>query len=193
MKRVTQECDSATRNQRHRQKDAKKLMQLDPGQKDQVCAAGAEIHQDRRKVIPFNGIPPKAEAPTHHPRSSFLPRIAANPYHVTWKSMNSLGRAEHPGDAYPSLPDAAVTRNPCMALQPVTRSGGNRPIRREQYAIGYNALGAKSWCLRMNAPSQSVLPRIDKEADDGRFAKRLSGLQPVQTLNEYEAGAVHPY
>ena len=47
--------------------------------------------------------------------------------------------------------------------------------------------------LRMKAPSQSVLPRIDKEADDGRFAKRLSGLQPVQTLNEYEAGAVHPY
>ena len=47
--------------------------------------------------------------------------------------------------------------------------------------------------LRMNAPSQSVLPRIDKEADDRRFAERLSGLQPVQTLNEYEAGAVHPY
>ena len=43
--------------------------------------------------------------------------------------------------------------------------------------------------LRMKAPSQSVLPRVDKEADDGRFAKRLSGLQPVQTLNEYEAGA----
>ena len=47
--------------------------------------------------------------------------------------------------------------------------------------------------LRMKAPSQSVLPRIDKEADDGRFAKRLSGLQPVQTFNQYEAGAVHPY
>jgi hypothetical protein len=45
--------------------------------------------------------------------------------------------------------------------------------------------------LRMKAPSQSVLSRIDKEADDGRFAKRPSGLQPVQTLNEYEAGAVH--
>ena len=38
--------------------------------------------------------------------------------------------------------------------------------------------------LRMKAPSQSMLPRIDKEADDGRFAKRLSGLQPVQTLND---------
>ena len=50
--------------------------------------------------------------------------------------------------------------------------------------------GTRLLDLRMKAPSQSVLPRIDKEADDGRFAKRLSGLQPVQTLNEYEAGAV---
>ena len=46
--------------------------------------------------------------------------------------------------------------------------------------------------LRMKALGQSVLPGIDEEADDGRFAKRLSGLQAVQTLNEYEAGAVHP-
>ena len=56
-----------------------------------------------------------------------------------------------------------------------------------------SAMCARLLELRMKAPSQSVLPRIDKEADDGRFAKRLSGLQPVQTLNEYEAGAVHPY
>ena len=55
------------------------------------------------------------------------------------------------------------------------------------------AMWARLLDLRIKAPSQSVLPRIDKEADDGRFAKRLSGLQPVQTLNEYEAGAVHPY
>ena len=27
------------------------------------------------------------------------------------------------------------------------------------------------------------LPRIDKKRDDGPFAKRLGGLQPVQTLN----------
>jgi hypothetical protein len=45
----------------------------------------------------------------------------------------------------------------------------------------------------MKATHHSVLWRIDKEADDGLFAKRLSGLQPVQTLNEYEARAVHPY
>jgi hypothetical protein len=38
-----------------------------------------------------------------------------------------------------------------------------------------------------------VLRRIDKEADDGLFAKRLGSLQPVQTLNEYEARAVRPY
>jgi len=38
----------------------------------------------------------------------------------------------------------------------------------------------------------SVLPRIHKEGDDGFFAKRLGGLQPVQTLNKYEARAVHP-
>ena len=42
------------------------------------------------------------------------------------------------------------------------------------------AMSAHLLDLRMKAPSQSVLPRIDKEADDGRFAKRLSGLQPVQ-------------
>jgi hypothetical protein len=39
----------------------------------------------------------------------------------------------------------------------------------------------------------SVLWRIDKDADDGLFAKRLGSLQPVQTLNEYEARAVRPY
>ena len=38
----------------------------------------------------------------------------------------------------------------------------------------------------------SVLPRIHKEGDDGFFAKRLGGLQPVQTLNKYEARAVRP-
>ena len=45
----------------------------------------------------------------------------------------------------------------------------------------------------MKAPSRSVLPRIDKEADDGLFPERLGGLEAIQTLNEYEAGAVHPY
>ena len=40
------------------------------------------------------------------------------------------------------------------------------------------------------ALGRSVLPRIDKERDDGLFAKRLGGLQPVQTLDEYEARAV---
>jgi hypothetical protein len=38
-----------------------------------------------------------------------------------------------------------------------------------------------------------VLRRIDKEANDGFFAERLGSLQPVQTLNEYEAHAVSPY
>jgi hypothetical protein len=28
-----------------------------------------------------------------------------------------------------------------------------------------------------------VLPCIDKEGDNGLFAKRLGGLQPMQTLN----------
>ena len=28
--------------------------------------------------------------------------------------------------------------------------------------------------LRMKAPSQSVLPRIDKEADDGRFTSAVA-------------------
>ena len=45
---------------------------------------------------------------------------------------------------------------------------------------------------RMKA-RHSVLRRINKEADDGLFAERLGGLQPVQTLNEYEARAVRPY
>jgi hypothetical protein len=42
----------------------------------------------------------------------------------------------------------------------------------------------------MEAPGHSVLPRIDKEGDDGLFAKRLGGLQPVQTFDEHEARAV---
>jgi len=54
------------------------------------------------------------------------------------------------------------------------------------------AMVARLLDLRIKAPSQSVLPRIDKEADGGRFAKRLSGLQPVQTLNEYEIGDCRP-
>jgi hypothetical protein len=37
-----------------------------------------------------------------------------------------------------------------------------------------------------------MLPRVDKKRDDGLFAKRLGGLQPVQTLNKYEARAVGP-
>jgi hypothetical protein len=37
-----------------------------------------------------------------------------------------------------------------------------------------------------------VLPRVDKERDDGLFAERLGGLQPVQTLNKYEARPVRP-
>ena len=45
----------------------------------------------------------------------------------------------------------------------------------------------------MKAPSRSVLPRIDKEADDGLFAERLGGFEAMQTLNEYEARAVRPY
>ena len=36
----------------------------------------------------------------------------------------------------------------------------------------------------MMALGRLVLPRIDKEGDDGLFAKRLGGLQPVQTLNK---------
>src|ERR1700692_2492057 len=39
----------------------------------------------------------------------------------------------------------------------------------------------------------SVLSCIDKEADDGFFAKRLGGLQPMQAFNEHEAPAVRPY
>jgi hypothetical protein len=38
-----------------------------------------------------------------------------------------------------------------------------------------------------------MLPRIDKESDDRLFAKSLSSLQSVQTLYEYEAGAIRPY
>ena len=38
-----------------------------------------------------------------------------------------------------------------------------------------------------------MLPCIDKEGDDGLFAKRLGGLQPVQTFDEHEARAVWPY
>jgi hypothetical protein len=47
--------------------------------------------------------------------------------------------------------------------------------------------------LPQTTPRHLMLPRIDKKRDDGLFAKRLGGLQPVQTLNKYEAGAVRPY
>jgi hypothetical protein len=38
-----------------------------------------------------------------------------------------------------------------------------------------------------------VLPRIDKEGDDGLFAKRFGGLQSVQTLYKYKARSIRPY
>ena len=47
--------------------------------------------------------------------------------------------------------------------------------------------------LPQTSARHSMLPRIDKKRDDGLFAKRLGGLQPVQTLNEYEARAVRSY
>jgi hypothetical protein len=45
----------------------------------------------------------------------------------------------------------------------------------------------------MKALGRLMLPRIDKEGDDGFFAKRLGGLQPVQTFDEHEARAVWPH
>ena len=39
----------------------------------------------------------------------------------------------------------------------------------------------------------SVLPCIDKERDNGLFAKRFGGFQAVQTLNKHEARAIRPY
>ena len=38
----------------------------------------------------------------------------------------------------------------------------------------------------------SVLPCIDKERDNGLFAKSFGCFQPVQTLNKHEAHAVRP-
>jgi hypothetical protein len=38
-----------------------------------------------------------------------------------------------------------------------------------------------------------VLSSVDKEGGDSLFAKSFGGLQPVQTLNKYEARAVWPY
>src|SRR5262245_19556548 len=38
-----------------------------------------------------------------------------------------------------------------------------------------------------------VLPRFDKEADNGFLAERLSSLQTVQALNEHETRSVGPY
>ncbi len=37
-----------------------------------------------------------------------------------------------------------------------------------------------------------MLPRIDKERDNGLFAKSFGCFQPVQTLDKYEAPAVRP-
>ena len=38
-----------------------------------------------------------------------------------------------------------------------------------------------------------MLWRINKEGGDSRFPERFGGLQPVQTLNKYEARAVGSY
>ena len=38
-----------------------------------------------------------------------------------------------------------------------------------------------------------MLPCIDKEGDNGLFAERLGGFQPMQALNEHETSAVRPY
>jgi hypothetical protein len=38
-----------------------------------------------------------------------------------------------------------------------------------------------------------VLPCIDKERDNGLFAKSFGGFQPVQTFDKYETRAVRPY
>jgi len=38
-----------------------------------------------------------------------------------------------------------------------------------------------------------VLPCIDKERNNGLFAKRFGGFQAVQTLNKHEARAISPY
>jgi hypothetical protein len=53
--------------------------------------------------------------------------------------------------------------------------------------------GFRALCAANEGDHYSVLRRINKEADDGLFAKRLGRLQPVQALNEYEARAVSPY
>ena len=38
-----------------------------------------------------------------------------------------------------------------------------------------------------------VFPCIDKERDNGLFAKSFGCFQPVQTFDKYEARAVRPY
>ena len=43
------------------------------------------------------------------------------------------------------------------------------------------------------ALSRLALPCIDKEGDNGLFAKRFGRLQPMQTLYKYKARAIHPY
>ena len=56
-----------------------------------------------------------------------------------------------------------------------------------------NPIFGRAQLMHRLRPRHSMLPRIDKKRDDGLFAKRLGGLQPVQTLNEYEARAVRSY
>ena len=63
--------------------------------------------------------------------------------------------------------------------------------------LGVVASGAPSRPLDVSgtangAAGYSVLPRIDKERDNGLFAKRFGGFQAVQTLNKHEAHAVRP-
>jgi hypothetical protein len=92
MKRVTRECNGATRIRGIGKKTPTKRMQLDLGWESLSPVGGTEIRQDRWKMILFNAILAEAEASSLHPRWNFSAQIAANPSYLTRKSMKGLGR-----------------------------------------------------------------------------------------------------
>src|SRR6202007_2663464 len=79
--------------------------------------------------------------------------------------------------------------------------GSNRTTRNDMvhFSCFPAVSGATVVAIKVTMPStraandaHSVLPCIDKERDNGGFAKSFGGFQPVQTLNKHEARTVRP-
>jgi hypothetical protein len=100
----------------------KKPMQLELGLKNESGRRRGNPSRNAEKIILLNATP---EVFSWSTIGAFLPDSRPILSLVRCNSMKSLSRGRHPGDACPSLRDAAVTRTRAMAPRPVTRLGGS--------------------------------------------------------------------